>query len=101
MPSIDLLHSHVVSTAKPFAIFLLRPARYGVRVAVLVAVVDVGPAMVGEVALRALQAIVKAALLHGLLCIGAIVLEGWAAIVLLRKGAACAGEQCNSNRGYK
>jgi hypothetical protein len=98
---IDLPHPDVVPPAEAFAVFVLCPSWNGVRIAVLVTVVYVRPAMVFEVAVRTPYAIVEPSVLHGLFGSTMSVLERRWSIVLLRKCVSGASEHSNGKRGYQ
>lgn len=72
---VDLPNSEVIPATEAFAIFVLCPSVVKVRVAVLVAIINIGPTMVLEVAIRTNYAILEAPLLERLF--GVIVPVRW------------------------
>jgi hypothetical protein len=89
---IDLPHPEVVPAAESFAVFMPCPAWNGVRIAILLAVVYVGPTMVPEVAFRTFYTVVESAVLPGLFCFVLPGRERRRTIVLLRERALFAGQ---------
>lgn len=72
---VDLPNSEVIPATEAFAVFVLCPSVVEVRIAVLVAIINVRPTMVLEVAIRTNYAILEAPLLERMF--GVIVPVRW------------------------